>query len=254
MALLYALFGWALFGWTFHFSIEGEFSGNIEISLLLSHDEVIQDSESLLVWQVIKLGRSKHNVQASCPVVWGTDGQTKFGFGTVKDKSETGCNWFETVNSIAAPAKWDGSKFKPIEMNNKLILQLDPEGTVGHGFVIGTHDGSLFRPYHHLRNIDGKPEVSADPNLYLHAIETNGYRPGQYGEQLVERFRDNHLMDGGKGIKLTDLKPLSHWQLSQSSGRLRLYLADSQVNQQVETSTFHALPLQWMFNPASVHN
>ncbi|KAG6915975.1 hypothetical protein DXG01_009027 [Tephrocybe rancida] len=181
----FALFGWALFGRrSFRFSADKDV-GPVEISLFLSPREELEDSESLLVWEVVKIGHSRRDFVTYCPVISGTsDGETKIGFATLQDEAIEGVNCIKPEFFGTAPAKWNGSEFESLLADDKHVLELGPEGHEV-GFAID----------------------------------------GQYGPKVVEKFRDDIVTPDGKGVRLTDLGPISNWHISKGKdGKLKLKL------------------------------
>ncbi|KAF8698395.1 hypothetical protein AX14_001144 [Amanita brunnescens Koide BX004] len=217
---------------------------NLQISLFLSPDEVINDSESLLVWDVVKIGHSRREFTAYCPVIRGTsDGQIKIGFATVEEEElAPDVKRFKAVDYHVAPAKWNGTHFDDLEgVDDQLVLKLALEKEIAGGtgeafqvkqsFMLGTcyKSRESFKPYLHLGNLQVGDHLT-DSNLFLHAFVTNGYNHGQYGEKLVASVRGDILTP--KGIRMVDLGPRTDFRISKTKrGKFKLKVNGKQKNQ-----------------------
>ncbi|KAH8804038.1 hypothetical protein DL96DRAFT_748589 [Flagelloscypha sp. PMI_526] len=149
-SLGFFLFGWWLFGRRrLNFYVDRDV-GQIQITLFLSPDSVLQDlpevgRESLLAWQVLDIGHSCRDFNIICPCILHT-GDTKFGFGTVDDLGKQ----IRSPEYAPAPAIWTEGQW---ESHNDHTLA-DPVASVTGepmSIVLGTfEDGKndkIFKPF-----------------------------------------------------------------------------------------------------------
>ncbi|KAF8969007.1 hypothetical protein BDZ97DRAFT_302367 [Flammula alnicola] len=219
----FALFGWMLFSRRRFSFLSDKNVGQVEITLFLSPLENLNDSddeakETLLVWQVIRIGHSRRDFVVSCPCIRGSaNGQTKLGFGTVEDSGRS----IKCPDSAPAPAVWNGEEWAESE-DNDMSARNNHEQAMD--IALGTYEvlkrGPVFKPFLRIKDVPQNEKYQAGAELYLHAFVTHGYEDGQYDEKLVEVVRGDMLTK--KGIKLSDLKPLSQWVIRRVNDKLEL--------------------------------
>ncbi|KAH8825943.1 hypothetical protein DL96DRAFT_1817362 [Flagelloscypha sp. PMI_526] len=199
--------------------------GQIQITLFLSPHEVLRDSddgakETLLAWQVHDIGHSRRDFNITCPCIIHT-GDTKLGFGTVAaERDQITSEEYAPAPAIWADGQWeehgDKSLIHPVAQNNGENMDISL-GTFEDG-----KKGQIFKPFVLIRDVKKQESYTYQQgrNLYLHIFLTNGYREGRYADDLVSKFEESKLTT--RGIKLSDLKPISQWHISKVKGKIVL--------------------------------
>ncbi|KAH8797320.1 hypothetical protein DL96DRAFT_1825316 [Flagelloscypha sp. PMI_526] len=241
-SLAFLIFGWWLFGRRRLNFYADKNVGQVQITLFLSPDEVLRDSEedaqeTLLAWQVFDIGHAQtltsfalacqHFLRSTQLHLWANfwislhTGHTKFGFGTVS--SEKG--WITSEEYEEAPATWTGDNWEVVSDKS----YEHPEARITGppmGIALGTFEKrkaeSTFKPFLWVKEVneDTPFTYSQGKNLYLHVFLTNGYQEGRHSADLVSKFNETRLTK--KGIKLSHLKPISQWHIKKVDGKIKL--------------------------------
>ncbi|CAA7262145.1 unnamed protein product [Cyclocybe aegerita] len=226
-SLVFTAFGWYFFGKRQLYFHADKDVGPIQISLFLSNQENLHDSEKddkevILVWQVFDLGHSRRDFTASCPCTLRQTGETQLGFGTVEDIEENGITSIRSPESSRAPAAWNGEHFEDVGAIEEGALFVQNKAEESTSLVLGTYEetGPIpFRPFLQIKDVG--TSYPANTNLYLHIFITNGYRGGQYAPDLISKFQADRLTPN-KGIKVGDLYPVSQWQIRKVNRKIKL--------------------------------